>query len=176
MANRSSNFPTNQLNTLESGISADTINKLTLLRMSTKPETDAEFDERVTQYLNICAENDIRVGIETLCLHMGITRTTLFNWCRGDGCSQHRAESARMAKQIVISFLEQLNLLGRLNPASAIFYLKNWASYSDSIDIDASNENERINQPKTIEQILREHGVNANDSSSIFIEPPELDF
>ena len=41
-----------------------------------------------------------------------------------------------MAKQFVLTFLETLTMQGKINPASSIFYLKNWGSYKDSISFD----------------------------------------
>ena len=174
MSNKNSNFPTNQLNNLEVGVATKIIDNMQVLRSTTKPATDEEFDERITEYLGICAERDLRIGIETMCIYLGISRTTLFNWCNGSGCSKHRQESAQMAKQLVLGFLEQLNLSGRLNPASAIFYLKNWANYRDNIDINASATPPQ-EQRKTIEQIVAEHGIDLNNPDSE-ISIPDVEF
>lgn len=175
MSNKNSNFPGNQLNSLGAGVATDVINKLEELRKP-KVATDEEFDNRVTEYLKLCAERDIRIGIEGLCLYLGISRTTLWKWCKGVNCSEHRAESARMAKQIIAAFLEQLNLSGRLNPASAIFYLKNWCGYVDSIDIKANAGNLNEDHVQSIEQIQERYRGISEANNDITSEQPEPNF
>lgn len=97
------------------------------------PRTDEEVRDRVTSYFEFCEHSSIRPGIESLCLSLHITRNTLFKWVRGIGCSLERQEIAETAKQMCIAYIECATLSGRLNPASSIFALKNWAGYRDSI-------------------------------------------
>lgn len=97
------------------------------------PRTDEEVRERVASYFEFCEHSSIRPGIESLCLSLHITRTTLFRWARGDGCSLERQEMAQSAKQMCIAYIESATLSGRLNPASSIFALKNWGGYRDTV-------------------------------------------
>ena len=136
MANKNSNFPTNQLNHLPSGTSAEIVSCLMELSGRGRPENENELKSRISEYFEFCASRDFRPGIESLCLALGTSRSTLWNWCRQDGCSYEWAETCRNAKQTILVFLEQCNLSGKLNPASSIFYLKNWGNYVDSFSVE----------------------------------------
>ena len=39
---------------------------------------------------------------------------------------------AQNAKQVVAAFIEQASLSGKINPATAIFLMKNWMGYKDT--------------------------------------------
>lgn len=136
MANKKSNFPTNQLNNLAENVCSQTVSCLRELSERGKPSTVDELKERIDEYFLFCEENDFRPGIESLCLSLGVSRTTLWNWCNGSGCNQEWSEVCQKAKQFILTFLEQVSLSGRLNPASSIFFLKNWGNYKDSISFD----------------------------------------
>ena len=136
MSNKNSNYPTNQLNKLPAGTCADTISCLRDLADKGKPETEEELKQRIDDYFQFCVERDVRCGIESLCLSLSITRTTLFNWCNGRGCSREWQEICQNAKQFILTFLEQVSMSGKLNPATSIFLLKNVGGYKDSVSFE----------------------------------------
>ena len=94
--------------------------------------TDQEVEQRIDEYFDFCVRSSMRPGIESLCLALHITRTTLFRWCNGNSCSEYRQEMAQNAKQVVAAFIEQASLSGKINPATAIFLMKNWMGYKDN--------------------------------------------
>lgn len=115
------------------------------LRKLPRCRTDEEIESRINEYFTFCVETGNRPGVEGLCLSLGIVRSTLFNWCNGQGCSAKRTEMCRLAKQTIVTYIEQAGLAGKLNPVSQIFILKNWANYKDSYDI--TNEGRQGLQP-----------------------------
>lgn len=135
LANKNSNFPSNQLNNLPEGVAATIVASLRELSDKGRPQTEQELKSRIDEYFTFCGENDFRPGIESLVLSLSTTRQTFWNWCNGDK-GQEWQDICIQAKQFCLTFLEQLNLQGKLNPASAIFYLKNWASYKDTVSFD----------------------------------------
>lgn len=136
MANKNSNFPSNQLNNLPPETCAEITSCLRELNEQGKPSTLQELKDRIDSYFAFCERKGLRIGVETLCVSLSITRTTLWRWCEADGCDEEWAEVCRNAKQFIMAFLEVLTLSGRLNPASSIFYLKNWGNYKDQISFD----------------------------------------
>ncbi len=145
MANKNSNFPSNQLNELPPEVCKTTVESLKELAGKGKPQTEAELQERIDQYFNFCAERGFRPGIETLCLSLSCTRQSLWVWCNGGaGKSQEWADICNTAKQFIIGFLEQLSMTGKINPANSIFYLKNWAAYSDAVTVEPVSTVKRI--------------------------------
>lgn len=136
MSNKTSNYPANQLNNLPAGTCSETISCLRDLADRGRPQNIAELKQRIDDYFQFCADKDMRIGVESLSLSLGVSRVTFWNWCNNNGCSDEWSEVCQKAKQFVLTFLEQMSLSGRLNPATSIFLMKNWAGYKDTISFD----------------------------------------
>lgn len=160
MSNSKSNFPSSQVNDLEPDFVAETVKSLLELNHLGKPETDTEVKNRVDQYFQFCQDTGTRPGIETLCLSLHISRTTLFNWSSGIGCSAERQEIIEKAKAFIAAFLEQIVLRGRISPPSGIFLMKAWLGYRETISFeDINKKNPVLDKPReSLEQIKEEFG------------------
>lgn len=160
MSNSKSNFPSSQVNDLEPDFVAETVKSLLELNHLGKPETDTEVKNRVDQYFQFCQYTGTRPGIETLCLSLHISRTTLFNWSSGIGCSAERQEIIEKAKAFIAAFLEQIVLRGRISPPSGIFLMKAWLGYRETISFeDINKKNPVLDKPReSLEQIKEEFG------------------
>lgn len=101
-----------------------------------KPKTDTEVLQRIDEYFSLCQRSSIRPGIESLCMALHISRTTLFNWAHGNGCSKERQKAAEGAKAFLAAFIEQAMLGGKINPPSGIFLMKNWLGYKDTLSLE----------------------------------------
>ena len=101
------------------------------LRNRGKPITDAERIERISMYLDACRDVGMRPGVEGLCMALHISRQTLNKWEHGLNCSQELSEAVKMAKQYIVAVLEEIGLSNKVNPATWIFALKNWADWRD---------------------------------------------
>ena len=77
-----------------------------------------------------------RPGIETLSLSLSTSRQNFWAWCNGLYKNAEWQEVCLQAKQVIISFLECASLQGKLNPATSIFLLKNWANYADTVTLE----------------------------------------
>ena len=88
------NYPNVALSDLPEDFVGETVRSLKELNALGKPQTDAEVQERIDQYFKFCENSGCRPGIESLCLSLHISRTTLFNWVRGYGCSPERKQIA----------------------------------------------------------------------------------
>ena len=176
MSNKVSNYPSNQLNNMPAGVCAETVSCLRDLADRGKPQTVTELRQRIDDYFQFCAEHDIRCGIESLCLALSISRTTLFNWCNENGCSKEWAEECQRAKQFVLTFIEQVSLSGRLNPATSIFVLKNWGNYKDSISFEESTPKETQRRALTASELPKLSTSDAeNEESNERVILPRLD-
>ena len=71
----------------------------------------------------------MRPGVETLALAIGVSRQTVFLWCKGVNCDAERTEIMEDARAVINGFMEQCILSGKINPASGIFLMKNWKSF-----------------------------------------------
>lgn len=130
------NYPQAGLNEIDPGAVQQIVTSLKELHDLGKPETDEEVAKRIDDYFEFCQRSSIRPGIESLCMSLHISRTTLFRWNNGDNCSTHRQELIQSAKSFIGAFLEQAMLGGKISPPSGIFLMKNWLSYKDAISIE----------------------------------------
>ena len=136
-------YPQGQVDDMEPSTVQELVTSLKQLHDRGKPETDEEIKQRIDEYFSFCQQSSIRPGIESLCMALHISRTTLFNWNNGTGCSEMCQELIQSAKAFIGAFIEQAMLGGKISPPSGIFLMKNWLSYKDAISIEESIPNQR---------------------------------
>lgn len=132
------NYPQAGLDAIEPVAVQQIVSSLKELHDMGKPETDEETKQRIDDYFAFCERTSIRPGIESLCMALHISRTTLFRWNNGEDCTKYKQELIQSAKSFIGAFLEQAMLSGRISPPSGIFLMKNWLSYKDAISIEES--------------------------------------
>lgn len=130
------NYPQAGLDEIEPGVVQQIVTSLKELHDLGRPETDDEVAKRIDEYFDFCQRSSIRPGIESLCMALHISRTTLFRWNNGTNCSERRQELIQSAKSFIGAFLEQAMLGGKISPPSGIFLMKNWLSYKDTISFE----------------------------------------
>lgn len=127
------------------------------LHLASMPKVDikdaGQIRQRCEDYFNFCQENDLRPGVQGLCLALGSNRQSLLNW---ENEQTERGEIIRQSKQIMRYLLENWSLSGKLSPPTAIFWAKNQLGMSDSIRIEAVPADNVLQADKTPEQIQRE--------------------
>ncbi len=169
---RPNNFPTGQLNEVPAEYMKNTVISLRELYSKGKPKTDEQVEERINEYFQFCEDSSLRPGIESLSVALSVTRTTLWNWEHGHGCSTRRQEIISKAKAFITAFLEQLMLSNKIYPGSGCFFFKNWAGYRDSVSVEAQEINAMIPQQSREEIAARYAGyIGAAEP-----EKPDLDF
>lgn len=130
------NFPQAGLDDMEPGAVQMIVSSLKELHDMGRPQTDEEVANRIDAYFSLCERSSIRPGIESLCMALHISRTTLYRWSNGDDCSSYKQELIQSAKAFIGAFIEQAMLSGKISPPSGIFLMKNWLSYKDQISIE----------------------------------------
>ena len=163
---RANNFPTGQLNEVPAEFVKNTVSSLRQLSEQGRPESDEELEHRISEYFKFCETSSIRPGVESLAVALSTTRTTLWNWEHGIGCSSRRQELISKAKAFITAYIEQSLLSSRIFPATGIFLLKNWANYRDSVSVEPV-ENNSIYPTMSKEEIAARH------ASYIGMEEPE---
>lgn len=163
---RANNFPTGQLNEVPAEFVKNTVSSLRQLSEQGRPESDEELANRIGEYFKFCETSSIRPGVESLAVALSTTRTTLWNWEHGIGCSSRRQELISKAKAFITAYIEQSLLSSRIFPATGIFLLKNWANYRDSVSVEPV-ENNSIYPTMSKEEIAARH------ASYIGMEEPE---
>lgn len=141
---RKSNFPNEKISDLNEDFVSETVLSLRELNGMGQPKTDEEVAKRIDEYFAFCQRTGVRPGIESLCLALHISRTTLFNWNAGINCSRERQAIVEHAKSFISAFLEQSVLKGQLSPPSGIFLMKNWLGYKDTLSFEDATANQQI--------------------------------
>lgn len=168
-SNKISNYPNAKLEHELTGTGKtreilSSIGSLMELNSKGKPENTDELNQRIRDYFRICEERDIRPGIEGLCLALAVNRSTLWRWCRQEGCEKEFSEACKNAKQIIIAMTEQAGLRG-LNVALYAFTMKNIAQYRDSIDI-VQDESEDTNRKLSLSDLPKIEALKVADSEN----------
>lgn len=162
---KKSNFPQSALEQIEPSKVQEITTSLLELHNQGKPESNEELRQRIDAFFNFCSESSIRPGVESLCLSLHISRTTMFNWLRGDGCDKERQEIITSAKSVINAFVEQALLSGAIPVPSAIFVAKNILGYKDTVSIEDSIPQSSVKQALSIEdlKLLDLSGGNKDD-------------
>ena len=121
---------------LQADFVENTVNSLMALSNRGIPKDSVELRQRISDYFSFCADRGMRPGIESLSLALSTSRQNFWAWTQGKYKDAEWQEICQQAKQVIISFLEAASLQGRLNPATSIFLLKNWANYSDNYTLE----------------------------------------
>lgn len=130
------NYPQAGLDDLEPAAVQQIVSSLKELHDKGRPQTDEELKQRIDEYFSFCERSSIRPGIESLCMSLHISRTTLFRWSNGIDCSSYKQELIQSAKSFIGAFIEQAMLCGKISPPSGIFLMKNWLNYKDTISLE----------------------------------------
>lgn len=130
-----SNLPTNGLDDVSADFASNTIKSLNDLYNMGRPNSDDEVEQRIDEYFRFCEQSSVRPGVESLGLALSVSRTAIWNWEHGIDCSARRQELIIKAKSFITAYIEQCMLSNKMFPGSAIFMLKNWAGYKDTVEL-----------------------------------------
>lgn len=164
-------FPQQQIDDLEPDFVSNVVESLRELNDLGKPVTDEDLEKRIDEYFQFCQRTGNRPGIESLCFSLHISRTTLFNWNAGLGCTERRKELINRAKSFVACFMEQAMTRGKISPPSGIFLMKNWMNYKDTISFENAVD---ITGNAGKEQLSREEIAARYRAQEEFREKPQL--
>lgn len=165
MANN--NLPQGKIDELPAVDIHELIGSLKELHDLGRPTSDNEVADRIDRYFSFCEQSSVRPGIESLCLALHISRTTLFRWSHGEDCSEYRQELVEQAKGFIAAFIEQAMLCGKISPPSGIFLMKNWLSYKDAISIEESVPEKDKKDALSASQLPRLDAITAHTSATL---------
>lgn len=106
------------------------------LEMWELPEIDInnpkQVEERIKWYFKHCGEKELKPSVAGLSVALSVHRTTLFNWAKGNTRNnQPHFNLIKRAVNIILYNIEAYSQDGKMNPAIAIFLLKNHGGYTD---------------------------------------------
>lgn len=118
-----------------------------------------EVQNRINQYFDLCATDDIKPSIASLALAFHMSRFTLFNTLndRSDYIKNNQSKlTLKAAYDLINSYYEHMMNNGKINPVAGIFMMKNNLGYRDTTDyIITPNTNNQL----TLSDITNKAGL-----------------
>lgn len=118
-----------------------------------------EVQNRINQYFDLCATDDIKPSIASLALAFHMSRFTLFNTLndRSDYIKNNESKlTLKAAYDLINSYYEHMMNNGKINPVAGIFMMKNNLGYRDTTDyIITPNTNNQL----TLSDITNKAGL-----------------
>ena len=98
-----------------------------------------EVNQRILDYFQLCADNDMKPSFAGMALAFGVDRRTMWNWCNDVPGGRHLApeirETLKKGQQILNAQMEDYMQNGKINPVSGIFLMKNNMGYTDQQEV-----------------------------------------
>lgn len=131
------------------------------LEMWDLPEIEIEdpkqVEERIKWYFRHCGEKEIKPSVAGLSVALGVHRTTLFNWAKGNTRNnQPHLNLIKRAVNIILYNIEAYSQDGKMNPAIAIFLLKNHGGYTDVQQLTVEAKQQEFEERK-LSDVLEEY-------------------
>lgn len=117
-----------------------------------------QVEQRIGWYFGHCAEKGIKPSVAGLALALGIDRKTLYAW--GEGYrrnAQPHVDLIKRARDAIICATEFYAQDGKMNPAIAIFLLKNHGGYTDAQQLTVEAKQQEFEERK-MSDVLEEFG------------------
>lgn len=113
------------------------------LTLANLPEIDTkniqQLEERIFEYFQICAQDDMKPSVAGLALAVGVDRKTLWLWSKTE--KSERCNVIKRAYQILDLQMTDYMQNGKINPVSGIFLMKNNFGYSDQQEVVVTPNN-----------------------------------
>ena len=133
------------------------------LRMWDWPDVDMkepeQVKERIGQYFQICAEDDMKPSVAGMALAFGVDRKTLWCWCNGVDSAYIPAESRTTLKKayyFLNAQMENYMQNGKINPVAGIFLMKNNMGYVDKQEM-VLTPNQQLGDQVSPEDLQRKY-------------------
>lgn len=101
-----------------------------------------EVEQRVFDYFNLCAQNDMKPSVAGLALAFGVSRVTIWRWANkqqddliGRIISSDSCNALKRAYILLNAQMEDYMQNGRINPVAGIFMMKNHFGYEDKTEV-----------------------------------------
>ena len=115
--------------------------------------------ERIGQYFQLCANDDMKPSVAGMALAFGVDRTTLWKWANGVDSAYVPAESRNLIKkayQVLNAQMENYMQNGKINPVAGIFLMKNNMGYVDKQEM-VLTPNQQLGDQVSPEDLQRKY-------------------
>lgn len=115
--------------------------------------------ERIEWYFKHCAEMELKPSVAGLAVAIGVDRTTLYRWASGE--RRNNQTQGYLVKKAINMILYNTEIYaedGKMNPAIAIFLLKNHGGYTDQQQITLEAKQNNIESPQ-LADVMEEYAL-----------------
>lgn len=117
----------------------------TILSWEPVDKTDvAQLDERFVQFVNFCAENDVRITNQTAYLALGISKDEVYDWGNGHTRDKAHADFIKKVKAFCSAYRELLGAEGKLNPVTLVWWQKQYDGMVDKQELVLTPNTQRL--------------------------------
>lgn len=109
-----------------------------------------QLEERIYEYFQICAQDDMKPSVAGLALAIGADRRRLWEWAKTE--NSDRSEAIKKAYRILDLQMVDYMQNGKINPVSGIFLMKNNFGYTDQQEVVVTPNNP-LGEQRTTEEI-----------------------
>lgn len=100
-----------------------------------------QVEDRLKLYFQHCADNDRKPQIIGMANWLGVDRSTVNSWKRGEYRSETHSPIIRKAIDIIEEMWIDFMQNGKINPATGIFLAKNFFQYADTQQVVVTPNN-----------------------------------
>lgn len=145
---RADRLPNVAIDNVPPGTASALMNTLSIIAPSDDKKriqdmTNQELRAEIDSIVNKCIQNDVRIGIEVLCMGLRTTKQTLWNYEHGIGCDEERKNIICDVKQFLRAYIEQLTLTNKVNAPVGIFWSKNYLGMRDVVEVEKAEPQRR---------------------------------
>lgn len=116
-----------------------------------------QVEERIEWYFNHCGELELKPSVAGLAVAIGVDRRTIYNWANGNTRNnQPHFLLIKRAVEMILYNLEIYSQDGKMNPAIAIFLLKNHGGYTDVQQLTVEAKQQEFEERK-MSDVLEEY-------------------
>lgn len=139
---RKNNWPTVSDNDSSSAAEISEMLGSVLRWYGKKPvKSDEECAERLEEFFDTLAKTGELPSVEKMCLALGVTRTSVWNWENGIKCSPARTDMIKRAKEILAAMDAELVSRNKIPQVTYIFRAKNFFGMKDQTDVVVTPNN-----------------------------------
>lgn len=121
------------------GETAELVQNVLNLSMMPPINTDSaeEVMQRINEYLVYCIEHDMKPDMSGMALSLGVSRKTLWAWENGHESNKPVGvrNALKKGREMSETIMTQMMQVGKLNPVTAIFLLKNNHGFTDQQEV-----------------------------------------
>lgn len=115
-----------------------------------------EMERRFLRYLQLCAEQDVKVGNLGAYLAIGITKRQAYEWENARKSDPRRSSFIQKVRQICGYYREGLMQDGKVNPVTGIFWQKNYDGLRDQTEM-VITPNNPLGDSKDVETLKQKY-------------------